>query len=239
MTPMQKALLPLLLLVLPALLSAQEAESQRTLTVSAQGIVERAPDQAMLVLAVESEAPSAQAAAQDNAPKMERVVAALRSVGIPAAAMRTTGYDLQPVYARPDQNNQPPRIASYRAVNRLQVTIDRLELVGPALDGAVAAGANRAENLYFQLKDPSAARLEALQLATDRARSEAEAVATAAGETLGLILSIQTDSYSPQPPRPVEFARAVAMDAMQAQTPVQAGTLSVTASVTIVYRLGG
>ena len=237
----KKLLLPLLLLPclpLPGQVSAQQAESPRTLTVSAQGTVERAPDQAVLVLAVESEAESAQAAAQASAPKMASVVAALRSAGIAAANIRTVGYDLQPVYTRATQDGQPPRIAGYRAVNRLQVTIDALDRVGPALDAAVEAGANRADNLYFQLKDPSAARLEALQLATARARREASVVATAAGESLGAIQSIQTDAFSAPPPRPMEFARAVSMDAMKTETPVEAGTLSVTASITIVYRLG-
>jgi uncharacterized protein YggE len=228
------------LLLFPAGLSAQQQPEQfRTLTVSAQGTVERAPDQAVLMLAVESEASNARDAARTNAGKMDRVLSALRRAGISEDRIRTVGYDLQPVYVRQDQGEQPPRIAGYRALNRLQVTIDVLDRVGSALDAAIEAGANRAENLYFQLKDQSEARLEALRLATAKARREAEAVARAAGERLGVVQAIHTDSYAP-PPRPVEvYARAVAMDAMKVETPVEAGNLSVTASVTIIYRLGG
>jgi len=238
---MKKPLL-LSLLLLPGALPAQvlSPEPPRTLTVSAQGMVERAPDQAVLVLAVESESGNARDAARANATKMDKVLAAVRKAGIPSDKIRTVGYDLQPQYAQQQRGDEPPRIAGYRAVNRLQVTIDALDRVGPALDAAVEAGANRAENLYFQIKDATAARLEALQQATAKARREAEAVASAAGERLGVIQSLSTDSYSPPPPRPVEmFARAVAMDAMKVATPVEAGTLAVTASVTIVYRLGG
>jgi len=193
-----------------------------------------------MVLAVESESSNARDAARANASKMDKVLSAVRKAGIAAEKIRTVGYELQPMYAQQQQGNEPPRIAGYRAVNRLQVTIDDLDRVGPALDAAIEAGANRAENLYFQIKDPSSARLEALQQATARARREAETVARAAGERLGQVQAIQTDSYSPPPPRPMEmFARAVAADAMAMKTPVEAGTLSVTASVTIVYRLGG
>lgn len=235
-----KRAIALFLLLVPAVLAAQApaVEPPRTLTVSGQGTVERAPDQALMVLAVESEAPSARDAARANAAKMDRVLGAVRKAGIAADKIRTVGYELQPMYAQQRQGDEPPRIAGYRAVNRLQVTIDDLDRVGPALDAAIEAGANRAENLYFQIKDPSAARLEALQQATARARREAEAVARAANARLGPIQSLQTDGYTPPSPRPMEmFARAVAGDAMAMKTPVEAGTLTVTASVTIVYLL--
>lgn len=225
-------------LLLPASLAAQQVEQPRTLTVSATASVERAPDQAILTLAVESEAENARDASRANAEKMQRVVAALREAGIPADKIRTVGYELQPQYARENRGEDPPRIVGYRAVNRVQTTIDAIDRVGPALDAAITAGANRADQLYFQLRDASDARLEALRLATQKARREAEAIASAAGETLGQAQSIHTDSYSPPPPRPpVMYDRAMAMAEMKVDTPVEAGTLSVTAHITIVYRL--
>lgn len=225
-------------LLLPASLAAQQVEQPRTLTVSATASVERAPDQAILTLAVESEAENARDASRANAEKMQRVVAALRQAGIPADKIRTVGYELQPQYARENRGEDPPRIVGYRAVNRVQTTIDAIDRVGPALDAAITAGANRADQLYFQLRDASDARLEALRLATQKARREADAIASAAGETLGQAQSIHTDSYSPPPPRPpVMYDRAMAMAEMKVDTPVEAGTLSVTAHVTIVYRL--
>jgi uncharacterized protein len=226
-------------LLLPATLPAQQVEQPRTLTVSATASVERAPDQAVLVLAVESEATNARDASRANATKMERVVAALRDARIPADRIRTVGYELQPQYARENRGQDPPRIVGYRAVNRVQVTIDAIDRVGPALDGAIEAGANRADQLFFRLRDASDARLEALRLATEKAKREAETIARAAGESLGPAQNIHTDSYMPPPPRPpVMYERAMAVDAaMRADTPVEAGVLSVSAQVTIVYRL--
>jgi uncharacterized protein YggE len=234
---MKNVLLGCLLLLPAGLAAQQQPEQYRTLTVSAQGTVERAPDQAVLMLAVESEASNARDAARTNAGKMERVLSALRRAGIPADRIRTVGYDLQPVCtAGPGRAT-----ASDRRLPRAEPAAGddrRPGPCGPALDAAIEAGANRAENLYFQLKDPSDARLEALRLATAKARREAEAVARAADERLGVVQAIHTDSYAP-PPRPVEmYARAVAMDAMKVETPVEAGNLSITASVTIIYRLG-
>jgi hypothetical protein len=235
---MRKLWLASVLLLAPVALGAQQLPEQpRTLTVSAQGNVERVPDRAVLGLAVESESSNARDAARTNATKMERVVAALRAAGVPADRIRTIGYELHPTYARPDRAEDPPRIAGYRAVNRLQVTLDALDRVGPALDAAIEAGANRASNLHFTLRDASSARIEALQQATAKARAEAQAIAAAAGETLGVVQSIHTDSYMPPPAPAMEYARAAAMD-MKAETPVESGTLNVTANVTIVFRLG-
>ncbi len=211
-------------------------EQPRTLTISATATVERAPDQAVVMLAVESEGATAKAAAASNATKMDRVVAALKALGIPATSIRTVSYQLQPQYAQ--ENNREPRIASYRAINEVQVVLDMIDRVGPTIDAALGAGANRVANLSFGLKDQASARLEALQKAIEKAKREAEVVARAAGQTLGVPQSIHVDGYSPAPPRPMPMYRVeAAMMDKSAPTPVEGGTLEVGASVNIVYRI--
>jgi uncharacterized protein len=212
-----------------------QPEPPRTLTISASASVDRAPDQAVILLAVESEAPTARAAATANATRMDRMVSVLKGMGIPAAMIHTISYELQPQYAQ--ENNRQPRIAGYRAVNQVQVKLDSIARVGATIDAALEAGANRVSNLSFGLKDPASARLEALQKAVEKARREADVIARAAGQTLGLPLSINADSYSPPPPRPMPMYRMAAQDMASAPTPVEAGTLEVAATVNIVFKL--
>lgn len=224
-------------LLLPAAAGAQEAREQpRTLTVSATGMVEREPERGVILLAVESEASTAQAASAANAEKMTQLVAALRRAGLSERQIRTQSYELRPEYARQDRGGEPPRIAGYRAVNMVQVTVDTVSRIGPVIDAAIGSGANRVANISFQLREPRAAYTEALAVAMRNARREAEAVAEAAGERLGPPLSINTGGYSaPPPPMPM---RAMAMDMeASAVTPIEGGTLSVTAHVSVVYRL--
>ncbi|MEO5509344.1 MAG: SIMPL domain-containing protein [Longimicrobiales bacterium] len=231
-----KRLLFALILAAPVSASAQQVapEQPRTLSISASATVERAPDQAVLLLAVESEAPTAKVAGSSNAAKMDRMVAALKALGIPATQIRTVSYELQPQYAQ--ENNREPRIVAYRAVNQVQVVLDAIDRVGPTIDTALGAGANRVSNLTFGLKDASSARLEALKKAIERAKQEADVVARAAGQTLGVPQAINVDGYNPQPPRPVMYMRDAAMSKAES-TPVEGGTLQIGASVNIVYRI--
>ncbi len=232
-----KRLVLALLMAAPIPVSAQQlpvVEQPRTLTISATASVDRAPDQAVLMLAVESEGATARVAAAANATKMDRLITALKGLGIPAAMIRTVSYELQPQYAQ--DNNREPRIASYRAVNQVQVVLEPIDRVGPTIDTALGAGANRVSNLTFGLKDMATARLDALQRAVEKAKREAEVIARAAGQTLGVPLSINVDGYAPPPPRPMAMYR---MDAAQASapTPIEGGNLEIGASVTIVYKI--
>jgi uncharacterized protein len=233
---MRKLLIAALLLTPAGLHAQQAAEPPRTLSVSATGTIEREPEQGVILLAVESEAPTAQAAADANAARMSQLVAALRAAGLPDRQIRTQSYELRPEYVRQDRAGEPPRIAAYRAINMVQITVDTVARMGPIIDAAIGSGANRVANISFRLRDHRAAYTEAVAIAVRNARREAEIIAEAAGERLGPALNINTGGYSP-PPAPMP-GRAVMMDAMErAPTPIEGGTLTVTAHVNIVYRL--
>src|SRR6185503_16504936 len=72
---------------------------ERTITVNANATVEREPERAVILLAVESPATTAKVAAQANATKMDALIAALRRLGISGPLIRTVSYQLQPEYA--------------------------------------------------------------------------------------------------------------------------------------------
>lgn len=231
-----------MLLLLPAAGTAQEqGDPPRTITVSAQGTIEREPEEGVVTLAVESEAEDARAAAEANAERMTQLTAALRRAGVPASNIRTISYELRPEYRRQvEQRNEPPVIAGYRAINMVQVTVDTVSAMGRIIDTAIASGANRVANIGFRLRDPHAAHIEAVAIAMRNARREAEAIAEAAGERLGRALSINTGGYYAPPPAPPMYARGMEMDmAAAAPTPVETGTLTVMANVNVVYELAG
>lgn len=219
--------------------AVREAQAtEHTVTVSATGKVTREPDRAVLLLAVESFAATAQEAAAENARKMDALLAALRRSGIDEGRIRTVSYQLNPEYDyRPDRPRVPgePNIVGYRAVNMVQVTIDDVPRVGPIIDAAIGAGANRVTGLSFQLRDPDAARHDAIRQAISKARAEAEAIASALGRQLGPALQVTTTGAYVPPPQPFAMRADAAVAA--APTPIEPGTLDIQATVLVVYRL--
>ena len=225
----------------PAVAQQPAVRPDRIINVNATGMVQREPERAVLTVAVESNAATAQAAAQANARKMEAVIAALRRVGIAPPKVRTISYELHPNYANPTRENPNPgmRVIGYRAHNMVIVEIDTISRVGPVIDATVASGANRIHNLSFELRDHESARLEALRIAVSRARAEAEVLASAAGQRLGPPVTISS-SYYYEPRRQrmmAEEGMAVGVAAVRAPTPIEAGSLNIVATVHIVFRM--
>lgn len=213
-----------------------------TITVTGTGTIRRAPDQAVVSLAVETMSPTARASAQQNAQRMDAVIRAIRQAGVPADHIRTTSYNLNPEYQYTQPTPNRPgeqKLVGYRATNMVEVRVDSIPRVGAVVDAAVEAGANRANGISYQLRDPDAARREALRAAVQNARADAQTLAEAAGQQLGQMLQL-TNAGFVQPPIPMFEARKV-MDAQAPPppTPVEPGQLEITATVTAVYLIAG
>lgn len=211
------------------------AEPPPSVSVSATATVRRTPDRAVIQLAVETFAPTARSASDQNAALMESVLAAVREQGVPSSSMRTLRLELQPRYD--NRRDVEPEIVGYRAVNQVTVRLDEVERVGGVVDAAVEAGANRVTGIRFELTEPEAAYHDALRQAIARARAEAEIAASALGRRLGDPLQISTGGFdAPSPQFRQDLMAAQTMES--AAPPVEPGELEVRATVSIVWRLG-
>lgn len=224
--------------IAPAPASAQadaRADTLGTLEVSASASVTVPADRARIGFAVETEASSAAAAAADNAGRMDAVMRAVRDAAGDDATVATSGYSVRPRYVRQSRAEaMEQRIEGYTAVNEVQVTLVDLERVGAVIDAAMSAGANRVAGVGFYASDTEGGRLRALREAVAKARAEAEAIAEAMEARLGPVVSVRTEAQRPVQPFRAEVAMAQAV-----ATPVEPGDQTVTATVTIIYRLGG
>lgn len=206
-----------------------------TIHVNASASVRRAPDVAVLHLAVETLAPTAGEASDQNATLMDRVLSAVRAQGVPASAIRTDRLDLQPRYEH--RREEEPRIVGYQAINQVTVRLEDVTSVGAVVDAAIGAGANRVRGIRFELADPVAAYHEALRDAVRKARAEAEVVAAALGRRLGEPVNVSTGGFYP-PPGPYRGDMAMARQEAAPAPPVEPGELEVQATVSIAWRLG-
>ena len=207
--------------------------NQRTIQVAGNGEAQAAPDLAVLSLAIETHASSAADAAGRNGALAQKVSDALRAKLGDKGKTWTGGYSLIPEYENETRPNAKPVIIGYQAQNTITVQTGALDLVGPLIDSAIAAGANRVNSLDFNLRDDTHARNQAIAMAAKDAQAQAQALAAALGLKLGPILSATT--VSSVGPQPVMF-RAALTSTMGA-TPVQPAEVSVPATVSLTYQI--
>ena len=208
----------------------------RVVRVSGTGEVKATPDEVFIDLAVEALAATAKASGEQNAQKMEKVLAALVASGLARKELQTRAYSVYPEYA-PTDGNQKPRLQGYRSNNTVTVHLTDLTRAGPTLDKALGAGANRVDSVRFGLTQADAAQAEALRRAVARARASAQAVAAALGVKLGAVLEASTVADAP-PSYPMMRSEAMAKGGGDASdTAIQPQEQTVTAQVSLVFAI--
>lgn len=215
-------------LLLVALAGTALAEEGR-IAVSGTGVVEVVPDEAHLTIGIVADATSAAAALAETNGPAAAVIEMLKAEGVPAPDIRTAALDVQPQYAR--QSGDAPRLTGYRAVHQIAARLPEIGLLGTVLDKATAAGASSVSGIRFDFSGREAARDRAMVLAVADARRQAVLLADAAAVTLGPILSISEGGSA------VPIAESFSLQTARASVPVEAGSLSVRASVTMVWQI--
>lgn len=214
--------------VAPLQAQAPDAGRNQIIT-TGMGRADVPPTQAVVTVGVQIQRPTAAEASQDAARVTDQILGRVTQAGIRRQDIRTSGVTLYPIFTAPREG--APRITAYRATNTVTVTINELRLVGPVIDEAVRGGANTISGPAFGLRDPSEARREALTLAVREAREKAEVIARAAGLQIKGIERIVEEGVDVQI-RALE--RAVPTPG-PVPTPIEPGTISVVARVTIVF----
>ncbi len=236
--------------VLAALAVASPAGAQMTdtdqtqvpaITVTGSGEIRVPPDEAVVRLGVLSQREEA-SQAQDEANRIAAgILDGVTALGVPEEAVQTSRLVLSPVYdqPQPQARTREPRIVAYRATNVVSVRLEDLAKIGPAIDAAIEAGANQVEGVDFRLRDDLEARQKALSKAVRQAEGKARAIAGALGVGLGPVLEAREGGISIEVPRFGGGPQVMMMEARAAQpTPVAAGDITVSATVTLRYRIG-
>jgi uncharacterized protein YggE len=223
---MLMALVMMLALSSPAAGQAPDAGRNQIVTVGV-GRVEVTPNRATLTVGGQTQHQNAADAMAQVARVATQVTARWQQLGIRQEDIRTSTVQVFPVYTQPREGTTP-QITGYRATLTLTATITNLSLVGRALDGAIDGGANLVQGISFGLRDASRARTDALAAAVREAREKAEAIAQAAGIRIRSIDRITEGGVEVQ-------VREYRMAQGAASTPIEPGSVSVTAQVTIAF----
>jgi uncharacterized protein len=173
------------------------------LEVSATGEATRVPDLAIISAGVVTRQTTATAAIQENAERMERVLSALKRVGIEERDVQTSSINLNPEYRY--QDNRSPELVGYSASNQVSIRFHDIRNTGKILDALVAEGANQINGPTLTIDKPEAALDEARLKALANGRARADVYARALGRRVARIVSISESggSYPVAPPMPM------------------------------------
>jgi uncharacterized protein YggE len=162
-----------------------------------------------------------------NTEAMTAVIDKIKASGIPADAIQTTAYNLQPEF---DYANGKQTLRGYVARNQVEVRIDTLAKTGDIIAASVGTGATNVSGVRFDVKDRESLEREALRMAVRDARRRADAAASGAGVAIDRVIRIEEQRDMPDMPRATPV---MAMRAEMAQTavPVEAGQIEVRSRV--------
>lgn len=222
----------------PSAVLAQGSAIVTTPQIATSGVGEAriSPDRATIFIGVQTKATTAAAAGTENARRQRAILDTLKAMGLTSEQLSTANYSVSPEMQYSPNGTTPPRVTGYTVSNTVRAEVRRLDDVGKVIDAALAKGANEISSLQFFSSKADSVRRVALSVAVMNARADAEALARAAGGSLGQLLELST-SESPSRPVPIVMAR---MAEAKQSTPIEAGEQSFSASVSARWAfLGG
>ena len=219
-------------------------QQKKVITVSGYGTVDTHPDEAVLRLAVLTQAEDAKNASDENAKKMDAVLAALYEIGISEDDAVTSDYRLWPRYSWKDDEQQ---LTGFQVRNSLTVTVKDIEMIGDIIDVALRAGANEINDVTFTVSDERQTELrdEAIEDAVEKAKADAMSAARARDVQILGPIEIATTGLQLSPYRIYMGYETVYNEEMLAVSEeemalaggpqIQPGDVTLSAQVTVVY----
>ncbi len=207
----------------PEAARGQEADGpSRSITTSGSGTVTAVPDRAQFSFGVQAQARTASAALEAADAQLRRVVAALRAAGLAAADLQTEQISLSPRITE-----EGGQIEGYVAISSVSARIRDLGRAGDVVDAAVGAGANQVSGPMLMRSDEQQLYRNALRAAYADARVKAQALADAAGVTLGEATAVVEAGGGAIPFAAGDRAAEAAL--------VEPGTQEIRATVTVTF----
>jgi len=204
----------------------------RTISVNGSAVASLTPDIAHISIGVHSENADSKEAVSANNSESQKVVDALKSLGVDPKDILTTNFSISPQdVTGPDGQKTG---TNFVVDNTVYVTLRDLTKIGDLLNAAVAAGANSIYGISFDVADKTAALSDARKAAVDNAHTQAEELAQAAGVTL---VGVQSISYYNSTPVPMADMKVATGIGGGSSVPIAPGQLSITVDVSIVYEI--
>jgi uncharacterized protein len=210
--------------------SSAGAAAANTVTASGTGTSHAAPDTAEMSFGVTTTSANAKTALDEASSGAAQIATALKKQGIAGQDIQTQDVSIYPQTV--DQHGKQV-ITGYQASLTVAVKVRDIAKLGDVISAANAAGANDISGPTFTIADPAPARAKAIAAAVADARKSAEAMAQAAGKSVGAVSSLSSSDVGSVPN---VYGAANAAGAAKS-VPIEPGQLDITANVVVVFEL--
>ena len=228
---MKKAVL-ILGLLLMTMSYAQEQKQIPMVTVSGEGKVKVAPDQALISISIETKGTKAEEVKRENDKKMDAILKFIKKSNIAAEDFQTQRISLNPNY------DYEKKKYNYVATQTVQILLRDLSKYDVLMEGLVNEGINRIDNVEFKSSKLTQLQSDARKLAMKEAKAKAEDFVSVLGQKVGkaILISDNSQSYHPQP-RMYAMKSSMAMDESAPRETLAIGEIEITANVSVNFVL--
>jgi uncharacterized protein YggE len=211
-------------------ITAPAGSAANTVTAAGTGTAQATPDTAEMSFGVTTTSSNAKTALDEASKAAEQIASAVKKQGVADKDIQTRDVS---VYPQSSDQGGKQVITGYQASLTVRVKVRDIGKLGDVISAANAAGANSISGPTFMVADPAPSRAKAIDDAVADARKSAEAMAKAAGKSVGAVLSISSTDAGAIPVPMYDLAAGAA----KSSVPIQPGQLDITASVTVIFEL--
>ena len=214
--------------------------SEQTISVSGTATASSNPDTLIIVLGVESVAKTANESLSENSNSLNSVISSLSDSGISKDDIQTSNFSIYPLYDNiEDSNGNWKQIVNgYRVSNILSIQTEKIDSAGDIIDVAVSSGANRVDDISFQLSDNKLEKIsddliaDAINDATQKAE---KALVPLKQKIVGVKSVVIHDNVIPYYDSPMRASFDGFAESSMKSSPIMSGDEEISTNVSVVY----
>ena len=210
--------------------------SEQTISVTGSATSSSSPDTLVVILGVESEAKTANESLSKNSKSLNSVISSLSNSGISKDSIQTSNFTIYPLYEWSDVKDEQILIG-YRVSNILSIQTDKIDSAGDIIDSAVSSGANRVDNVSFQLSDDKLQKIsdDLIADAINDAKQKAEkALVPLKQKIVGVKSVVLHDNMTPYYESPMRASFDGFAESMKS-APILSGDEEIRTNVSVVF----
>lgn len=229
---MKKVLFIITLLII-SISNAQELKLVPQISVSGEGKISVAPDQAVITSTVETKGTIAKEVKKQNDLQIEAVLKFIKKMNLNPSDFKTERVSLNPQYDYEKKKH------NYNATQTIVILLKDLSKYDELMEGLVDKGVNRIDNVVFKSSKMTTYLSDVRKMAMKDAKQKAEDYVSVLGQKVGKAIAITDNSqnYQPQPVYTRLKTIAMASDESAPRETLAAGEIEITANVSVSFIL--